>query len=187
MDLGHGGKASVAHTPMRYQMLIGLVLLALLLLLWSGNVQAPTHVSTRMYDLLLANLLSHSVPEISVDRLASKHILLLDAREYREFDVSHIEGALWVGYGDFTLTRLVGIDQHTPLAVYCSVGYRSERIAEALLRLGYTNVSNVYGGIFEWINTGHSVVTVDGTETNQIHAYSKFWGIWLTRGERIYE
>ena len=172
---------------MRYQMLIGFVLLVILLFLWKGHVQAPTHVSTRMYDLLLANLLSHSVPEISVDRLASKHFLVLDAREYREFDVSHIAGALWVGYGDFTPIRLVEIDRHTPLAVYCSVGYRSERIAEALLRLGYTNVSNVYGGIFEWINTGHAVVTINGTETDQVHAYSKLWGIWLTRGERIYE
>ena len=172
---------------MRYQILIGFVLLVTLLFLWRGNVQAPTHVSTRMYDLLLANLLSHRVPEVSVDRLASKHFLVLDAREYREFDVSHIEGALWVGYKDFTANRLVGIDQQTPLAVYCSVGYRSERIAEALLRLGYTNVSNVYGGIFEWINTGHSVVTVDGTETDQVHAYSKLWGIWLTAGGRVYE
>ncbi len=172
---------------MRYQIVIGFVLLVILLFLWRGNVQAPTHVSTSVYDLFLSNLLSHSLPEVSVDKLTSRHFLLLDAREYREYEVSHIEGAVWVGYGDFTPNRLVGIDQQTPLAVYCSVGYRSERIAENLLRLGYTNVSNVYGGIFEWVNTGHAVVTVDGTETDQIHAYSKLWGIWLTRGGRVYK
>ena len=46
---------------------------------------------------------------------------------------------------------------------------------------------NVYGGIFAWVNTGHPVVTSDGTETDAIHAYSRFWGIWLTRGERTYD
>ena len=32
---------------------------------------------------------------------------------------------------------------------------------------------NVYSGIFEWVNTGHPVVTGDGTETETVHADSK--------------
>ena len=92
-----------------------------------------------------------------------------------------------MGYDDFDLARLVGIDTHTPVAVYCSVGYRSERIAERLLQEGYTHVVNVYGGIFQWVNTRQPVVTINGAETERIHAYSKSWGVWLTRGEPIYE
>lgn len=145
------------------------------------------YVSDKAYDLLLSTLLSHSVPEISVTRLASGPFQILDARSSREFEVSHIPGATWVGYEDFLLDRLAGIDIHKPVAVYCSVGYRSEQIAEQLRRQGYTNVVNVYGGIFAWVNTGHPVVTSDGTETDAIHAYSRFWGIWLTRGERTYD
>ncbi|OQW33466.1 MAG: hypothetical protein A4E19_03455 [Nitrospira sp. SG-bin1] len=171
---------------MRYPMILGFVVLILLLVLWVMNLQAPTHVSSLAYDLLLSTLLSHSVPEVSVERLASGHFRVLDARSYREFEVSHIEGSTWIGYEDFALDRLGGIDKQVPLAVYCAVGYRSERIAETLRRHGYTDVVNVYGGIFEWINAGQPLVRGDGTETEAVHAYSKFWGIWLRRGVPIY-
>ncbi len=172
---------------MRYPIIIGLVLLVLLLFVWGRNFQAPTHVSNKAYDLMLSTLLSHSVPEVSVERVASGHFRVLDAREQREFEVSHLAGAIWVGYSDFTLDRLAGIDTQAPVAVYCSVGYRSERIAEQLRQQGYTNVVNIYGGLFEWVNAGYPIVTGDGTETETIHAYSKLWGIWLNRGARIYE
>jgi rhodanese-related sulfurtransferase len=167
-------------------MILGFVVLILLLILWGRNLQAPIHVSDKAYDLLLSTLLSHRVPEVSVDRLTSGHFRVVDARSYREFEVSHIQGAAWVGYEDFALDRLAGIEKRAPVAVYCSVGYRSERIAETLRRHGYANVVNVYGGIFEWVNTGHPVVTGDATETEAVHAYSTFWGIWLKRGVPIY-
>ncbi len=113
-------------------MISGLVVLGVLLFLWGRHLHAPTHVSDTAYDLLLSSLLSHSVPEVSVDQIESGQYRLLDARAYREFEVSHIAGATWVGYDDFDLARLAGIEHQTPLAVYCSVGYRSERIAEQL-------------------------------------------------------
>jgi rhodanese-related sulfurtransferase len=172
---------------MRYPMILGIVALGLLLFMWGRHLQAPTHVSDTAYDLVLSTLLSHSVPEVSVDQIESGQYRLLDARAYREYEVSHIEGATWVGYDDFDIARLDGIAKQAPVAVYCSVGYRSERIAERLLQQGYTNVVNVYGGIFQWVNTRHPVVTENGAETEQIHAYSKSWGIWLKRGEHIYK
>ena len=115
--------------PMQYLLMIGLVGLAIVLFIGGRNVQAPMHVSDKAYDLLLSTLLSHSVPEISVTRLASGPFQILDARSSREFEVSHIPGATWVGYEDFLLDRLAGIDIHKPVSVYCSVGYRSEQIA----------------------------------------------------------
>jgi rhodanese-related sulfurtransferase len=172
---------------MSHSVIIGAILLMALLFLWSRQLQAPTHVSDKVYDLLLATLLSHSVPEVSSEKLASEPFRVLDTRSYREFEVSHIQGAIWVGYDDFDVARLAGIERQGPVAVYCSVGYRSERIAEKLRQQGYTNVVNVYGGIFEWVNTGHPVITGLGTETDKVHAYSAFWGVWLKRGERLYE
>lgn len=169
---------------MRYPVIIGLILLMVLLFLWGRHHHASTHVSDKVYDLLLATLLSHSVPEVSVDQIASGEFHLLDARASQEFDVSHIQGATWVGYDDFDVARLAGFERQEPLAVYCSVGYRSERIAEKLHQQGYTNVVNVYGGIFEWVNTGHPVVTGQATATDKVHGYSAFWGVWLMRGER---
>ncbi len=172
---------------MRTPLILCVLVLLTLPYLWGRNLQAPTHVNDKTYDLLLSLLLSHRVPEISVDRLASEHLQILDARSSREFEVSHIPNSLWVGYEDFSLDRLPAIDKHAPIAVYCSVGYRSERMTEHLRQQGYSNVVNVYGGIFEWVNTGHPVVTGNGVETEAVHAHSRFWGVWLKRGTHIYE
>ncbi len=100
--------------------------------------------------------------------------------------MSHIPEATWVGYEKFSLDRLAGIDKQAPVAVYCSVGYRSARIAEQLQREAYTNSGYVYGGIFEWVNTKRPVVTDDGAATDKIHGYSQFWGFLFERGSRVY-
>lgn len=73
------------------------------------------------------------------------------------------------------------------VAVYCSAGYRSERVAEKLHQQGYIHVVNVYDDICMWVNTGHPIVTGDGTETETVQAYSQSWNIWLTRGKHVYE
>lgn len=173
---------------MRYSVIIPLaLLLVLMFFLWERHLQAPIHVSDKAYDLVLSILLSHSVPEVSVDHLRQGNFHALDARTHREFEVSHIPGATWVGYEEFSPDRLAGIDKQTPVAVYCAVGYRSEQIAVRLQKRGYVNVVNVYGGIFEWVNMKRPLVTNDGSETERIHAYSRFWGFWLKRGIPIYD
>lgn len=136
---------------------------------------------------MLKNLLSHSVPEIQVQEAArdSANILFLDAREPREFAVSHIRSAVEVGYDNFDLKKLPEIQKDKRIVIYCSVGYRSEKIAEKLLAAGYKNVSNLYGGIFEWVNQGHPVFNDKG-QTQEVHAYSRTWGIWLKKGKKVY-
>lgn len=176
-----------SRLPMRDHVILGIGVLLMLLFVWGRNFHAPTHVSNIGYDLLLSTLLSHSVPVVSVDRLESGHFRVLDAREYREFEVSHIAGSTWVGYNSFSVDQIPGLDKQEPVAVYCSVGYRSERVVEQLRQQGFSNVVNVYGGIFEWVNTGHTVVTRTGAETEHVHAYSTFWSIWLKRGIRVYQ
>ena len=100
---------------------------------------------------MLKTLLSHKVKEISAkDAKRDSTALFLDAREKKEFTVSHLKHATWVGYDDFDMTRVQTIPKDKKIIVYCSVGFRSEKITEKLVKAGYTNVSNVVGGIFEW-------------------------------------
>ncbi|MEZ4984799.1 MAG: rhodanese-like domain-containing protein [Saprospiraceae bacterium] len=66
--------------------------------------------------------------------------LFLDARERKEFEVSHLPGAHFIGYDDFDLSRVEKLDKGREVIVYCSVGYRSEKITEKLLAAGFTNV-----------------------------------------------
>jgi len=98
--------------------------------------------------------------------------------------VSALQNALHVGFKNFSLKRLDTIGKSTQIVVYCSVGYRSERIAYKLHQAGYTNISNLYGGIFEWVNQGHPVYDSNG-QTKRVHAFNKLWGQWLQRGEKV--
>jgi rhodanese-related sulfurtransferase len=145
-------------------------------------------VQSSAYNLTLKTLLSHSVPEVSVRHVKDmSNVLLLDAREWNEFQVSHIKNARYVGYDQFDIGTLQSISKRQKIVVYCSVGYRSEKISEKLKEAGYTDVSNLYGGIFEWVNQGNAVVDEKGIVTENVHAYSKTWGVWLDKGVKVYD
>ncbi|QQS66051.1 MAG: rhodanese-like domain-containing protein [Chlorobiota bacterium] len=136
---------------------------------------------------MLKSLLSHTVREVTVSQLEkSNDVILLDSREKKEYDVSHLKNSIWVGYSDFNLERLKGIDKSSKIVVYCSVGYRSEKISEKLLSNNYTNVSNLYGGIFEWVNNNSPIYDLNNKSTKKIHAYDHIWGLWLKKGEKIF-
>lgn len=151
------------------------------------------------YAAALKTLLDHTVPEMSASQLASQlggdesaeqrgtQPLLLDARELGEYRVSHLEGARWVGYDDFGMDRISDLDPSTPVVVYCSVGYRSEKVAEQLVAAGFKSVYNLYGGIFEWVNQEQEVVDMEGQATERVHAYSKTWGVFLRKGKKVYK
>ena len=139
---------------------------------------------------LLKKFNTESVPYATVEMAqANPNFILLDARELREYKVSHIKNAIHVGYDEFDLketsTKLT--DKNATIVVYCSVGIRSEDIAEKLQKAGYTNVYNLFGGIFEWKNNQNTVVDSHGNSTERVHTFSKEWSKWLKKGEKVYD
>ena len=68
-------------------------------------------VQSKAYRAMLKTLLQHSVPEIQVQEAArdTAGVLFLDAREPQEYAVSHLRGAVAVGYDHFDLKNLEGI------------------------------------------------------------------------------
>lgn len=159
----------------------------LLVIVLFGSLYCFGQVKSRAYRAMLGKLLSHSVPECSVATAADEpaKAVFLDAREPEEYAVSHIQGALPVGYDHFDLASIQNLPKDTAIVVYCSVGYRSEKIAEKLIRAGFTRVSNLYGGIFEWVNEDHPVVNEQGP-TDRVHAFDRKWGVWLNKGTKVY-
>lgn len=99
--------------------------------------------------------------------------LLVDVRGEGEFAVSHLRGAVRVEPG--AAEPLAGVAKDTPIVTYCSVGYRSSRMARRLSELGFTDVKNLEGSIFEWANQGRPVVRA-GREVRQVHPYDERWG-----------
>ncbi|MBU2062476.1 MAG: rhodanese-like domain-containing protein [Bacteroidetes bacterium] len=131
-----------------------------------------------------------SVPYIQVAELKDKkNLIYLDAREPKEYQVSHIKNALFVGYDDFKSEIVTSKikDKSTAIVVYCSIGVRSENIGEKLQQLGYTNVYNLYGGIFKYKNEGGTVYNLQNKPTDSVHTYNKKWSKYLTKGNKVYE
>ena len=157
------------------------------LLLTTGTVSLA-QTTSKAYGAMLETVYKKSVPLLTVAELKKmQHVVLLDTRTKTEYDVSHLPNARWVGYDDFELKRVQEIPKQANVVLYCSVGYRSERIGEKLLAAGYQHVHNLYGSLFEWVNEGNPVVDKQGKPTQRVHAYSRLWGIWLKRGEKVYE
>lgn len=139
---------------------------------------------------VLKRLNKESVPYIKVSELSGKkNIVFLDAREPKEFKVSHIKGAIFVGYNNFDPKEVTANIKHknATIVVYCSIGVRSERIGEKVQKLGYKNVYNLYGGIFEYKNNDGQVVNSENKITDSVHTYNKKWSVYLTKGTKIYE
>ena len=139
-------------------------------------------------DRTLKQLNSESVPYVYVNEVKStEHIMILDTRKKEEFDVSHIKNAIWVGHKSFEQDSVLKKipSKETAIMVYCSIGVRSEDIGEKLLKAGYTNVKNLYGGIFEWKNQGNAVYK-NNVETDSVHAFNKQWGKLLKKGVKVY-
>ena len=130
-----------------------------------------------------------TVPDITPRDLATQKeaVILLDARERAEFEISHIPEAIWVGYDDFTLDRVKALSKTARIVTYCSVGYRSERIGEKLQRAGFQDVRNLKGSIFQWINEGHLVVNMQEQTTEKVHGFDKEWGKWVKKGKVVYK
>jgi len=103
--------------------------------------------------------------------------------------VSHIQNAIHVGYDDFDIDAVAEkiTDKSSKIVVYCSLGVRSEDIAEQLNNAGYNNIYNLFGGIFEWKNNDLTVYNNEDEPTENVHAFSKKWGKWLLKGIKIYD
>lgn len=140
---------------------------------------------------LLKTCNTKSIPYISVEELAmpKTNAIILDAREKKEFETSHIKNAINVGYDNFIIDSIQDklLQKDSKIVVYCSIGIRSETIGEKLKKAGYTNVYNLYGGIFEWKNKEFKVFDVKEKETENVHTFNEEWSKWLINGIKIYE
>jgi rhodanese-related sulfurtransferase len=83
--------------------------------------------------------------------------LVVDVREANEFAAVRLEGVALVPMSTFA-TRFEELPRDRPLLVMCAAGSRSAAATAHLLRNGWTNVTNVAGGITEWERSGLPVV-----------------------------
>lgn len=145
-----------------------------------------TNAQSIAYKTLLSTLYDSDFPVVKPEQIEDlSNYQVLDTREKVEFDVSHLQNANWVGYDTFDIKKLEDLDKEKPVLVYCTVGARSQDIGKKLKEAGFKNVYNLYGGIIQWSNEELPLFH-ENKPTNKVHTYSKSWGIWLNKGEKVY-
>lgn len=139
------------------------------------------HCSDTAFDKKVSRTISFSIPVIGVEELKKiqNEVHIFDTRKKEEYDLSHIKGANYLGYEDFDIQRLNSLPKNSKIVLYCSIGYRSEKIGEQLKSQGYTNVHNLYGSLFDWVNRGNEVVDKNGNTTKKVHTYNSNWSKWV--------
>lgn len=92
---------------------------------------------------------------ISVKDLASrlesdKSLMVLDVRSPEEYTQDgHVPGSVLIPLPELAM-RLNEVPKDRPVACFCRSGNRSQVACDMLRQQGYTNVTNVLGGIGAW-------------------------------------
>jgi rhodanese-related sulfurtransferase len=85
-------------------------------------------------------------------------VKLIDVREDNEWDDAHARGAIHLGKGIIERDiETTAPNKDTQLILYCGGGYRSALAADALQKMGYTNVFSMAGGWKAWKEAGGEV------------------------------
>ncbi len=101
-------------------------------------------------------------------------LVLLDVRDPEEYAVSHLAGAYLVETEKEALDIIGAKGKDRTFVLYCSVGYRSSKLASILQSKGYGNVFNLEGSIFQWVNEGKEIYR--GSErVYAVHPYNSIW------------
>jgi len=96
-----------------------------------------------------------TVDDVRARQAAGEKFVLVDVREESEFAAGHVAGAVHIGKGVIERDIEAKVpDPATPLVLYCGGGFRSALAADALQKMGYTNVISMDGGWRVWTQKG---------------------------------
>jgi len=115
--------------------------------------------------LTLVNDAKSRIREVTVAETQQRmkensHAKLIDVREDNEWEAAHAAGATHLGKGIIERDIETTVpDKNTELILYCGGGYRSALAADALQKMGYTNVFSMAGGWKAWKEEGGPQIT----------------------------
>ena len=102
---------------------------------------------------------SEGVDARQAQSMGKQGALLLDVREPGEYSEVHAANVLLIPLGELN-SRLNEIAMHKdkPVVVMCRSGRRSARAVGMLQEAGFTQVSNMKGGMLAWEGEGLEVI-----------------------------
>ena len=94
---------------------------------------------------------TYTIPPNQLKDMMDKDMrfVLLDVREEWEYRMVHLEGAVWIPFGELP-RRCNEITPGVEVVVYCHWGMRSLDAAFLLQQLGFKSAKSLIGGIDRW-------------------------------------
>ncbi len=106
------------------------------------------------------NFFQPNIPQIDATGVkraidTKENVILLDVRTPDEYAGGHIQGSTLMPLQTLQQNVTQFTDKSKKMYVYCRSGARSAQAARLLQQLGYTDVSNMAGGILSWSAKGY--------------------------------
>ena len=101
--------------------------------------------------------------EVSIDKapaVIAQCDVLIDVREFEEFQAGHLPGAIHMSRGmlEFKIADNPQFQSHDlKIALYCKTSGRAALCAQSLKQMGFLNVSSIAGGFDAWQAAGFHV------------------------------
>jgi rhodanese-related sulfurtransferase len=101
--------------------------------------------------------------EVSIDKapaVIAQCDVLIDVREFEEFQAGHLPGAIHMSRGmlEFKIAANPQFQSHDlKIALYCKTSGRAALCAQSLKQMGFLNVSSIAGGFDAWQAAGFHV------------------------------
>ena len=101
------------------------------------------------------------ISQISAAEFKEKSVnqTIIDIRTPQEYGQGYIEGAININYFDRSfLDQVSKYDKSKPIFIYCRSGNRTSSASKKLLKLGFTEVYDLQGGIISWARDKNEIV-----------------------------
>lgn len=94
------------------------------------------------------------------DEVTESDAIILDVRTPEEFAEGHLPGALNIDFYEQTFPDEISkLDKDSNYKIYCNSGNRSGTTLDLMRQFGFTNVTELDGGIQAWLGSGNSTCT----------------------------
>lgn len=124
--------------------------------LWymTGPAAKDVELSATHTDTVVQSV---GVSEFS-EAVSDSSTILLDVRTPSEFAAGHITGAQNFDFYNPEFHQMIdALDRTQPYAVYCRSGSRTSQTLVLMRSLGFTNVTELSGGVIAWQRAGNSL------------------------------
>lgn len=113
----------------------------------------------KLVDSVRGHVRECTVQDVKARQDRGEQFLLIDVREDHEWAAGRLPHATHLGKGIIERDIEAKVpDPATELVLYCGGGYRSALVADALQKMGYTNIISMDGGFRGWKDAGYPVV-----------------------------